>query len=284
MSEAAFKTHYRETAIDGFEIMASLLRETVTYEAVINGNTATFLVADSGGATATNRGLNGDIVYRADDNEQLSATLYNWNDGVEKNNFNIFASQGNQIQIMQRTTMGTINRKIDLDIITQLDTATIKSNATGIKATVKQIMHAQTLLTNAAVPWDSNVTLLCTAAMLSYLKMAPEFSKATYVDVKPFAAGQPNWRDKPPAYRWDNMLVIVHPNLTGVATSSEKCYLYHKNAIGHACDVKNMDVAIGYEEKHARSWARVGINMGSKKLQNSGIIQMLHDGSEFVAA
>ena len=284
MSEAAFKTHYRQTAIDGFEIMASLLRETVTYEAVINGNTATFLVADSGGATATSRGLNGDIIYRADDNEQLSATLVNWNDGVEKNNFNIFASQGNQIQIMQRTTMGTINRKIDLDIISQLDTATIKTNATGIKGTVKQFMHAGTLLTNAAVPWDSNRTLLCTAAMLSYLKMAPEFSKAAYVDVKPFAAGQPNWRDKPPAYRWDDTLVVVHPNLTGVGTATEKCYLYHKNAIGHACDSKNMDVDVGYEGKHARSWARVSINMGSKKLQNSGIVQMLHDGSEFAAA
>ncbi len=284
MSESAVKTHYRETAIDGFEIQASLLRETVTYESVINGNSAVFLVADSGGATATNRGMNGDIVYRADDNEQLTATLYNWNDGVEKNNFNIFASQGDQMKMMQRTTMGTINRKIDSDIITQLDTATIKSNAAGIKATVKQIMHAHTLLTNAAVPWDSNLTLLGSAAMLAYLKMAPEFSKATYVDVKPFAAGTPNWRDKPSAYRWDDMLVIVHPGLTGVATATEKCYLYHKNSIGHACDAKNMDVDIGYEGKHARSWARVSINMGSKKLQNSGIVQMLHDGSEFVAA
>lgn len=284
MAASAFKTHYRQTVIDGFEIMSSILRETVTYESVISGNTATFLVADSGGATATNRGLNGDIVYRADDNEQLSATLKFWSDAVEKNNFNIFASQGNQIQIMQKTTMGTINRKIDLDIISELDTATIKTNATGQKATVKQFMHARTLLTNAAIPWDSNITLLASGAMLSYLLMAPEFSNAQYVDVKPMASASPDWRDKPAAYRWRNCLLIEHPNVTGVATATEKCYLYHKNAIGHACDAKNMDVDVDYEGKHARSWARVSIMMGSKKLQNSGIVQILHDGSEFAAA
>jgi hypothetical protein len=51
-------------------------------EAVIKGNTATFLVADSGGATATTRGANGLIVARADDLTQTSATLQEWHKGI----------------------------------------------------------------------------------------------------------------------------------------------------------------------------------------------------------
>jgi hypothetical protein len=44
----------------------------------IKGNTATFLVADSGAATAVTRGVNGLIPARADNLTQTSATLVEW--------------------------------------------------------------------------------------------------------------------------------------------------------------------------------------------------------------
>ena len=61
MSESAFQTMYREEFIAGFEKRQSLARKCCTTETDINGNQATFLVADSGGATAVTRGINGDI-------------------------------------------------------------------------------------------------------------------------------------------------------------------------------------------------------------------------------
>ena len=48
MSDTAYQTQYRQEFIAGFEQRQSLLRDTVTTEAVIKGNTAVFLVADSG--------------------------------------------------------------------------------------------------------------------------------------------------------------------------------------------------------------------------------------------
>ena len=56
MPATAFQIQYRQEFIATFEQKQSLLRDTVTTEAVIKGNTATFLVAGSGGATATSRG------------------------------------------------------------------------------------------------------------------------------------------------------------------------------------------------------------------------------------
>ena len=63
-----------------FEEGTSWLRQTTVTEAVIKGNQATFMVAGSGGATATTRGINGLIVARADSMTQTTATLVEWHD------------------------------------------------------------------------------------------------------------------------------------------------------------------------------------------------------------
>ena len=71
-------TQYREELVAEFEEGASWLRNTTVQEAVIKGNTATFLVAGSGGASAQTRGVNGLIPARDDSNTQYSATLVEW--------------------------------------------------------------------------------------------------------------------------------------------------------------------------------------------------------------
>lgn len=77
-TDTAFQVQYRSEFIATFEQRQTLLRDSVTTEAVIKGNTATFLVAGSGGATAKTRGVNGLIPARADSLTQTSATLAEW--------------------------------------------------------------------------------------------------------------------------------------------------------------------------------------------------------------
>lgn len=277
MAETAFQTQYRNEFIAGFEENQSLLRSSVVTEAVMNGNTATFLVADSGGASAVTRGVNGLIPSRADNLTQSSATLAEWHDLVKKTGFNVFGSQGDQRRIMQQTTMAVINRKIDSDIIAQLDQATID---TGTSATASIAMVAKSLaaLGNAEVPIQDveNMFGVITPGFRAYLLQAPEFAKGEYVDVKPYASGASR-----KMYRWMDVNWIVHPNLTGVGTSTEKCYIFHRNSIGHAVDTKGIQSPVGYDEEQDYSWARASVYMGSKLLQNTGIVQMKHDGSAF---
>ena len=283
MSDTAFQTQYRQEFIAGFEQKVSLLRDTVTTEAVIKGNTAVFLVADSGGASAVTRGVNGMIPARADNNTQNSVVLQEWHDLVRKTGFNVFASQGNQRAIMQSTSMGVINRKIDDEIITELNTATNDTGATQT-GSVSLFQHAAVILGNLSVPWDGNLTLLCTPAMLAYLEQAPEFANAQYVDIRPYSGDTASWRDKPMAYRWRNILILSHPNLPGKNTSAEKCFMYHKNAIGHAANTGSVETSVGYDDEQDYSWARASIFMGSKLLQNSGVVVINHDGSAYVAS
>ncbi len=82
MADTAFQTQYRQEYVAQFEQRQSLLRKCTTTEAVIKGNTAVFLVAGSNGATAVNRGVNGLIPARADNNAQISTTLAEWHKGI----------------------------------------------------------------------------------------------------------------------------------------------------------------------------------------------------------
>ncbi len=83
MANTAFQIQYRQEFIAGFEQRQSLLRDTVTTESVIKGNQATFLIADSGDATAVTRGVDGLIPSRHDDLTQTTATLVEWHDLVK---------------------------------------------------------------------------------------------------------------------------------------------------------------------------------------------------------
>lgn len=275
MAESAFQTQYRQEFIQGFERLQTYCRDTVTTEVEIKGNTATFLVADSGDATAVTRGLNGLIPGRADALTQTSATLVEWHDIPKKTGFNIFASQGDQRRIMQETSMHVINRKIDDDIITELNTGTVNTGA-AVQASLDLVMHACTLLGNADVPMDGNISALITPAFYAYLMQTSEFTSVDYVDNKPFSG-------KNMMFRWAGVNFIVHTGLPGAGTSSEQCFFYHKTAIGHAVNSGGITTQVGYNEENDYSFARCSIYMGSALLQNEGVIVANHDGSGYVA-
>lgn len=275
MAESAYQTQYRQEFIAGFEQRQSLVRGTVTTEAEVKGNAAVFLVADSGDANAVTRGLNGLIPARADNLTQNTATLVEWHDLARRTSFNIFASQGDGRRIMQQTTMSVLNRKIDSDIITELNTATQDTGAVQT-ASLSLTMYGLTILGNNAVPLDGNISALITPAFLAYLMQTKEFANADYVNNKPFS-GQLTM------FRWANVNWIVHPNLPGAGTAAEKCFMYHKDAIGHAVNTGGILTAVGYDEEQDYSFARATGYMGSKILQNSGIVVINHDGSEFAA-
>lgn len=269
--------------IASFEVNQSLVRDTVTTEAVIKGNQAEFLVSGSGGAGAVTRGVNGLIPARDDSNTQTTVTLVEWHDLVRKTRFNIFASQGNQRALMQRTTMSVINRKIDSDVITELNTGTVN---TGSAATASETLclRAKTILQNADVPWDNSIFALVTPAFDAYMMQIDSYASADYVDSKPMTDGGNAWSDRPKMKQWIGVNWIVHPTLPGAATNAEKCFMYHKSAIGHAVDTGGLNTAIGYDDEQDYSFARCTCFMGTQILQNSGVVVINHDGSALAAA
>jgi hypothetical protein len=275
MAASAPQVQYRKELVSAFEEGMSWLRQTTVTEAVIKGNQATFLVAGSGGATATTRGIEGLITARHDSLTQNTATLVEWHDLVRKTRFNIFQSQGDQRRLMQETTRKVLNRRIDADIITVLDTAT---NNLGASTTMSLSIVAKALTTlgENEVPIDEQDKMFAvvTPAVCGYLMQIPEYNSSDWVEMKPLAG--PMRRVK----RWAGFNWIMHPNLTGVGTATEKCYFYHQDAVGSAFDEgEGLNTAIGYDDEQDYSYARASSFTGAVMLQQSGVVQFKHDAS-----
>lgn len=282
MAQNAPQIQFRQEYIKGFEQRQSLLRQSTTTEAVIKGNQAYFLVADSGGAVAVTRGLNGYITPRSDNLTQNPCTLVEYHDLVQRTGFNLFESQGDGKRIMMDNSMGVIGRIIDRTIVTELSTATQDTGAPSTNVRDMAI-RAQTILGNNSVPLDGRITLLVTPGFRGNMLKLPEFTNNFYVTNKPYENGGAKWTDEPTMYRWLDMNVIVHPNLPGVGTANEACFMYHVSSIGSAANIGDMSVTSGTDDEQDYSWVHAKIYTGAKLLQNSGVVVLYHDASAFIA-
>jgi hypothetical protein len=277
MSVEAAMIQYRREFVASFEQRVSALKAMTTKESVISGNQATFLIAGSGSDTAVTRGVNGQIPYGNPTNTQVTATLVEKHAPYELTSFNIFASQGDQKRIMQMSSMAVINRDIDLTVLAELANAT-QDFGSGT-ATLNTVLGAQAILGNADIPIEEedNMFAIISPAFRAYLMQTTEFSSGDYAEVKQF--GGPARR----MWRWAGVNWTVSSRVTGLGTSSELCYMFHRNALGYAVRVGEESVAIGYDEKQDSSWSRATTYHAAKVLQNTGIVKITHDGSGFVA-
>lgn len=275
MSVEAAVVQYRREFVASFEQRMSALKIATTKESVINGNQATFLVSGSGSDTAVTRGVNGQIPYGNPTNTQVTATLVEKHAPYELTSFNIFASQGDQKRVMQMASMNVINRDIDLTILAELANATLDFG-TG-PATLNTVTGAMAVLGNNDVPVDEadNMFAIISPAFRAYLMQTTEFTDSNYVEVKPYAQPARKY------IRWMGVNWIVSSRVTGLGTSSEICYMFHRNAIGYAVRVGEESVSIGYDDKQDTSWSRATTYHAAKILQNSGIVKITHDGSGF---
>lgn len=285
MAISAPQIQFRNEFIATFEQKQSLLRRACTSEAMIKGNQARFLVAGSGNATAVTRGVNGLIPARTDSLTQSTATLEEWHDLVQRTGFDLFASQGDGMRIMQMSTLGVVNRKIDTEILSTLAGATNTVNsAAPVPATFQLVGRVKAILGNNEVPFDGNLCFIVSPAFEAYMSGWTEFSSADYANVKQIASGNTAWNDEIKVLQWYGFNWIVHPNLTGVGTTNELCYAFHKSAIGHAMDVDRLDTAIGRNDEQSYNYCRVSTFQGSVILQQTGILKISHDGSAFATS
>lgn len=278
MAASALQVAYRQEIVNGFDKTQSVLRDTVTTEFMDKGGSAVFLVQDTINQTARTRGISGLIPADPLVLTQNTATLAPWHKLVTVSDFNIFASQGDLTKPMQAAVMASVNRKIDDDIITALATATVTAGAAAT-LTVNTVMKSVAILGLAKVPSDGQLTLLLSPAALSYLMQTTEFTSADYVSARPYDGAPPAFGDKRMKYNWNGMSIIVDPTLPGVGTAAEKCFLYHKSALGHALNKNSIDFDMDFNREQKYSWANCSAFFGSKLLQNSGVVVINHDGS-----
>lgn len=280
MADTAYQTQYRDEFVAGFEQGASKFMNACVTERVISGNTATFLVADTGGREAVTRSASSGLIPSAVDNlAQVSCTLAEWHDKPRRTKFNIFASQGDGRRILQEGTRKVLNRKIDDLVIAELSAAT---NDTGTAATLSLGLIAKSIAIlgneDVDVEDEDNMFLAVSSAGMAYLAQIPEYMSADYVEVKGF--GNSVFKAK----RWAGVNIFQSNRLSGRTTSAEKLLMWHRNSIGWAADTEGMDVDADFNREDAYYWARASIHAGAKLIQNDGVCVINHDGSAYVAS
>ena len=279
MADPTYVTQYRTEQIATFEQRYSILRDCCVRETIVKGNSAVFQVSGSGSAVAVERGSNGQIPYYTTDNTQNTVTLVEAHAPFERTGFNIFSTQGDMKAVMHTEAIATLNRHIDQKIIDQLDTGSI-TTGTAATAGMDIVGKAEVYLGNQNIPIDEEDNMFCvvTPAFRWYLLQTTEFASGDYVDTKPLNGPVRK------IWRWAGKNWLLHTGLTGAGGSSENCFMFHRRAMGHAANSKEMDVRVGYDDKQDVSWARASLWHNAKLLQNTGIVQMVHDGSAIVAS
>ena len=270
MATVAQQTMYRDEFIAGFETRQSILRDTVTTETMTKGGSTYFLISKPN-RTAKTRGANGLIPAATEDLTQVQVTLQERHDLSQKTNFNLFAGQSDQRRIMQMESMGVINRDTDLMILATLGTASLTTgSATAMSKTL--INKALTKLWNGKIPNDGQIFGLLTPAAWMYLSDVVGFSSKDYVSDQPLVVG-------PEKRRWLGVTWMMSPELPGVGTSSSTCFIWHKSAVGHALDSKDVQTQADYNAEQDYSWARTSFYHGTALLQNPGVVKIPHDDS-----
>ncbi len=278
MAVQAAVTEFKERTVAQFEQKQTQLAMATTRETQKKGNVSTWLVSGSNGDTAVTRGQNGDIPYGGPTNSQVSATLAERHAAKELTGFDVFASQGDQAGGLRKMVVNIMHRDQDLTILAALAAATLDFGTGTMDLT--NILGAVAILGNNQVPTDEvdNMFGIISPAAKAYMMQISEFSSSDYVDMKPYAGGvSKKYR------RWADINWIESPLVTGVGTSSEILYIFHRDALGYSANMNEAAVFAGYEEKHARNWARAELYHQAVVLQNSGIIKITHDGSAFAA-
>lgn len=268
---------FKQETVAQFEQKVSRLRGSTSPEIMKSGLQATFLVSGSAGETAVTRGANGDIPYGGPQNSQVTVTLKERHAAKELTGFDVFASQGNQAAGLRKMVQNIMRRDVDLSILAALSAAT-QDWGTGT-FDLKTVQGAIAILGNNQVDTDDedNIFGVISPAANSYMLGIAEYSSADYVKSQPFANGA--WVTYK---RWAGVNWIVSPLVTGVGTAAELCYIYHRDALGWAGNLTEESVFADYEQKHGKNWARAELYHEALLLQNSGVIKITHDGSEFV--
>lgn len=281
MAETADMVRYRQEWTLAFQQKQSLLRDTVTTEAMTQGNSAVFAVTGNSDDVAVTRGINGLIPYQPVTNSQYTATLVEQHAPYSTTQFNFFKSQGDMRRALQIQGVATINRAIDAQILTELATAT-QDTGSAVEGSLDVTMHARTILLNNKVELDGQISFVITPAYEAYMLQTPEFANSQWRSNTPLTDVQANPMEGN-RYSYAGIRWIVHNGLPGLGTNAEKCYMYHRSAIGHAIRGGDPQTTAGLFEMQQLYWFNGTIFAGAKLLQNSGVVVVNHDGSAYVA-
>ena len=233
--DTAFITSYDAKVHEVFQRKGSYLKDSVRLKDNIIGSTAVFQKIGTG--IAVTKARHGTITPMNQTHTAPSTTLADfyagdWVDKLDEAKINI-----NERDVIASGGAMALGRKVDEQITTVLDTTTqsVITLTVTSKATVlaTAIEFAESAWAND-VPNDGEVYCIVTPRYWSQLMTLDQFQREEYVSADGMAfkqgpsIGKARWKE------WQGIKWKMQTGLPGAGTTTAKCFLYHKTAVGYA--------------------------------------------------
>jgi len=237
-----------------FQREGSMLKDTVFLKDGIVGSTAHFQKLGTG--TATTKSRHGEITPMNVTHTAPSVALADfyageWSDSLDEAKVNIDV----RLAYAKSGAMA-LGRKVDEQITTVLDSTTQSTvtlavtSAAAIQAGLISMVEA---LDANSVPNDGQRYGVLTPRAYAQAMVVESFASSDYVGANglPFGEGIPGHRK---LRDWLGVKWGMLPSLPGQGTSTAKCFVYHKNAVGYAIQKADRNVSGGENVSADITW------------------------------
>lgn len=230
----------------------------------------------------TQRGVNGDIVYRNTSQSEVEVALQEALGAEDIDNFTAFKSSVDQRKIMYKRVEGAIHRKMDDEVIDELDgtpnTFTSSdlpggSGGAGFPLIWNNALEITSLFHEMTVGDEGDATGLLSIRAFAMLEVQVPVASRDYSDEMPLVKGY-----KP--FRWQGIMWMPYARgLPGAGTSSAKCWLFSKSAVAWK-DTGDVSMIVDFDKRNRKYFCNGQEWFATLRLLDDGVLEFLHDDLE----
>jgi Phage capsid protein len=269
---------FKREWITAFQMDNSLLRSTVNTTAMVEGGEAVWTVSSPGSGRMQQRGVDGRIPSSNGIDNQIRSTLREAVHKEIKTGFDIFTAGPSQRKAVIDRGKAKVEREFDQEILDTTLSTTNNIGATGtigttaVGVTYNGITNiAATVLNNVKNTKTGGLTWLWTPKAWAKLHQFAEFTNSQLVGDAKLDGQNIEMR------KWIFGTHMLFPDLPGAASNSAACFVYHKDAVGHAYDSKAPRIEADFDKEDQYDFMSAVVMHTSKILQTGGVWRIYHD-------
>ncbi len=266
--DQSFIKHFQAEVVNAYSQMGSKLKSTVRSKNNIQGASTTFQIIGKGVAATKTR--NGQVPTMKLSHTPKECTLSDYYAGEWVDSLDELKIGHDERKVVAQAGAYALGRKTDELIIDALNTTTTSVGSGAVALTKAIILEAFTKLNNEDVPDDGERYAIVSPQAWNQLLSIEEFSSADYVGSKtPFVAGCES-------RKWLGINFIMHtglPTSGSEDTAAHTCFIYHKNAVGHAVGM-DIKTDITWHGDYAAHFVNNMMSQGACLIDPKGVIKI----------
>lgn len=267
--DQAFIKQFESEVKESYQRMGSKLRQTVRNKTNIIGKSTTFQKVGKGTA-ASKAGPGSDVPTMNVAHSNVECTLQDYYAGDWVDKFDELKTNIDERQVVSNAGAYALGRQTDSMIITALGTTTTVVGDYSTALTKNLISLALEALGNNDVPDDGNRFAALSMHAWQEFKNIAQVGSGDYTgELYPWMKGQQ-------AFVWEGILWMPHSGLPLANTDDRDCFIWHKNAIGHASGA-DVSSDVSWHGDKASFFVNNMMSQGAVLIDASGIVKIKVD-------